>query len=228
VMITTGYDCELILVNDGSIDKTWEIISKLASKEPRILGINLVRNFGQHNALLCGIGFAKFDMCVTLDDDLQYLPEDIPKLIGKLDEGFDVVYGVPIVSCHGLARNFISFMARWAGSVIFGIEKARILSAFRAFRTELTSSFDHLQGHFVSIDSMLSWNTSNFGHIRVRHDWRRVEKSNYNFKKLLILSLTMLFGFNFRKYIHNSGKTSYVIQQTTGINNYKYDKGGSS
>ena len=86
---------EIILVNDGSRDRSWEIISELSSRFPAVRGLNLMRNYGQHNALLCGIRAAKYDVIVTMDDDLQHPPEEIPRLLEQLEQGFDVVYGAP-------------------------------------------------------------------------------------------------------------------------------------
>src|SRR5678816_854468 len=91
---------EVILVNDGSRDKSWSIIRSLAPQYPFVRGINMMRNYGQHNALLCGIRQAKGEMIVTMDDDLQHPPEEIHKLLSKLDEGYDVVYGTPQQEKH--------------------------------------------------------------------------------------------------------------------------------
>jgi glycosyltransferase involved in cell wall biosynthesis len=86
---------EILLVNDGSRDGSWPAIEKLAAKFPQVRGIDLMRNFGQHNALLAGIRAASGDLIVTLDDDLQNPPEEIPKILARLEEGVDVVYGCP-------------------------------------------------------------------------------------------------------------------------------------
>ena len=87
---------ELILVNDCSGDRSWEVIEKLQRQFPWVRGINLVRNFGQHNALLCGIRAARYPLTITMDDDLQNPPEEVPKLVKKLiAESVDVVYGTP-------------------------------------------------------------------------------------------------------------------------------------
>src|SRR6266853_4650773 len=91
--IATEY--EIILVNDGSRDRSWEIISDLSSRFATVRGLNLMRNYGQHNALLCGIRAARYEVIVTMDDDLQHLPETMPALLARLSEGYDVVYGPP-------------------------------------------------------------------------------------------------------------------------------------
>src|SRR5579871_5967812 len=92
---------ELILVNDGSVDGSWKTIQQFAAKYPWVHGYNLMRNCGQHNALLCGIRAALYPLIVTVDDDLQTPPEEIPRMLLKLEEGYDVVYGTPIRQAHG-------------------------------------------------------------------------------------------------------------------------------
>ena len=213
-----GGEFELILVNDGSFDSTWEVIVDLASQHHCITGFNLSRNFGQHNALLCGVRSAGFDTCVTLDDDLQHPPEEIPKLIKKLDQGFDIIYGVPKILNHGLIRNFISTLIRWFGETLLGIRRAKTLSAFRAFRTCLRSSFKDFQSPYVSIDPMLGRNTDRIGHVEVRHDVRHSEKSNYTLRKLFKLSLVMFVTFNCRSLpvFQNPGEEpSYIVKDIT-------------
>src|SRR5215831_2936237 len=91
---------EVVLVNDGSRDGSWRAIGELARRYDWVRGLNLMRNYGQHNALLAGIRAARHDVIVTMDDDLQNPPEDIHKLVTKLDDGFDVVYGTPRAGQH--------------------------------------------------------------------------------------------------------------------------------
>src|SRR5665648_44368 len=93
VLDPIGLPYEMIMVNDGSRDKSWQVIEKLVAENPgRVRGIRLMRNYGQHNALLCGIRAARNEICVTMDDDLQHPASAIPQILEKLDEGFDVVY----------------------------------------------------------------------------------------------------------------------------------------
>src|SRR5205809_7887521 len=105
---------EIILVNDGSRDRSWETISELSSRFAAVRGLNLMRNYGQHNALLCGIRAARYDVIVTIDDDLQHPPEEIPRLLARLEEGFDVVYGAPETEQNGLLRAIASRITRLA------------------------------------------------------------------------------------------------------------------
>ena len=84
---------ELILVNDGSRDRSWEVVQSLVDRHGWVRGVDMLRNYGQHNALLCGVRAARHDVIVTMDDDLQHPPEELPRLLERLGEGYDVVYG---------------------------------------------------------------------------------------------------------------------------------------
>jgi glycosyltransferase involved in cell wall biosynthesis len=187
---------ELILVNDGSRDRSWEVICQLAQQYSWVYGFQLMRNFGQHNALLCGIRAAKYDVIVTLDDDLQNPPEEIIKLVDKLDEGFDMVYGKPQKEQHGLWRDLASQVTKIALQGAMGAETARNVSAFRAFRAEVREAFANYQGPFPSIDVLLTWGTTRFSAIEVRHNPRQFGVSNYTFRKLVIHTLNMMTGFS--------------------------------
>jgi len=146
---------EIILVNDGSRDRSWEVISELSSHSPTVRGLSLMRNYGQHNALLCGIRAANYELIVTMDDDLQHSPEEIPRLLARLDEGFDVVYGTPENEQNGLMRAIASRITRLALRSAVGADVAKNVSAFRIFRTQLREAFAGYQTPFVSIDVLL-------------------------------------------------------------------------
>jgi glycosyltransferase involved in cell wall biosynthesis len=187
---------ELILVNDGSRDRSWDVIQDLAARYTWIRGFNLMRNFGQHNALLCGIRAAKYDVIVTLDDDLQNPPEEIPRLLSRLAEGHDVVYGTPKREAHGFLRDVASVVTKAALQSAMGAETARKVSAFRAFRTDLRESFSNYSGAFVSIDVLLTWGARDFAAVEVRNDVRTVGVSNYTLRKLVAHALNMVTGFS--------------------------------
>ncbi len=187
---------EAILVDDGSCDESWRAIKELAARYPEVRGLRLMRNYGQHNALLCGIRLAKYPVLVTLDDDGQNPPEEIPKLLEKLDEGYDAVYGTPAAAQHGILRNIASRLTKWALLSSMGAETARSVSAFRAFRSHLRESFAHFGGPYVCIDVMLTWGTARFGAVKVRHDARQYGRSNYSFRLLVRHALNMLTGFS--------------------------------
>ena len=187
---------EVILVNDGSRDRSWETISELCSQFPVVRGLNLMRNYGQHNALLCGIRAAKYDLVVTMDDDLQHPPEEIPRLLARLEEGFDVVYGAPKAEQNGPVRALASRITRLALSAAVGSEVAKNVSAFRVFRTQLREAFAAYQSPFVSIDVLLTWATTRFGATTVAFQPRHSGSSNYTFTKLVRHAFDMMTGFS--------------------------------
>ncbi len=186
---------ELILVNDGSRDRSWEIIANLSNDYPWLRGINLMRNYGQHNAILCGIHMAQYETIITMDDDLQHPPEEIYKLLDKLAQGWDVVYGSPEKEQHGLWRDLASQLTKLALQGVMGAETAGKVSAFRALQTPIRQAFENYQNSYVNIDVLLTWGSDRFTSIPVRHDPRYAGESHYTFRKLLLHALNMITGF---------------------------------
>lgn len=191
-----GVPFEVILVNDGSRDESWALIERCSAQRPWVVGIDLSRNFGQHNALLCGIRAARHDVIVTMDDDLQNPPEEIHKLLARLGEGLDVVYGSPEQEQHGLWRDLASQTTKLVLGGVLGASTARQVCGFRAFRHELREAFSDYSGPSVNVDVLLTWATTRFGAIRVRHEPRQYGASNYTFGKLVSHALNMLTGFS--------------------------------
>ncbi len=187
---------EIILVNDGSRDSSWDIISSLSECRPYVKGLNLMRNYGQHNALLAGIRKAGNQVIVTLDDDLQNPPEEIPRLLEKLGEGYDVVYGKPVARKHSLWRNFSSWVLKFVLKVIMGAEIGSHSSSFRAFRSVLRRGFDNFSDASLSIDVLLSWVAARTTFVFVEHHPRRDGKSGYSLGKLALLAFDLLTGYS--------------------------------
>ena len=191
-----GGEFEIVLVNDGSRDGSWRIIERLAAERPYVVGLDLSRNFGQHNALLCGIRAARHDVVVTMDDDLQNPPEEIPKLLRRLEDGFDVVYGSPEQEQHGFWRDLASQTTKLVLGRVLGASTARQVCGFRAFRAELREAFAEYSGPSVNLDVLLTWATTKFDAIRVPHAPRPFGESNYTLAKLVAHALNMLTGFS--------------------------------
>lgn len=187
---------EVILVNDGSADKSWESVCQIANEYRWVRGINLMRNFGQHNALLCGIRDAQGEIIITMDDDLQHPPEEIHLLLQKLNDGFDVVYGTPQQEQHGLWRDLASQVTKIVLQSAMGAETARQISAFRVFRTQVRDAFTNYENPYVSIDVLLTWGTTRFAAVTVRHNSRLIGHSNYTFRKLVLHTINMITGFS--------------------------------
>lgn len=191
-------DLEIVFVEDCGGDDSWSVIQQLAADDPRVRGCRMSRNYGQHNALLCGIREARGETIVTLDDDLQHPPEEIPRLLAKLEEGFDVVYGPPEREQHGLLRDLASQITKMALEGAMGAANARQVSALRAFRTCLRDAFAEYRSPTVNIDVLLTWATTRFSAERVRHEARKYGESGYTPRKLVRHALNMMTGFSTR------------------------------
>lgn len=187
---------EVILVNDGSRDQSWQRVCQLANQYTWVRGIHLMRNYGQHNALLCGVRAARSEVIITMDDDLQHPPEEMHKLLDRLSEGFDVVYGSPEKLPHAVWRNWFSIFTKRALSYVMGIPTVRDIAAFRAFRTDLRKAFATHQNPNVLLDVLLSWGTTNFGVVKVQEEPRPVGTSNYNFARLFNIAMVVLTGYS--------------------------------
>jgi len=191
-----GCDYEIILVNDGSRDATWAEVQSQLPQRRRVTALNMMRNYGQHNALLAGIRQAQYPLCATLDDDLQNPPEEIAALLAALTPDVDVVYGAPRAEKHNLARRLASRVTKLTLSRSMDVTVAEQISAFRLFRTDLRQAFEMYRGPFVNIDVLLTWGTSRFVAVRVRHDERAAGTSNYTFGRLITHAINMITGFS--------------------------------
>jgi undecaprenyl-phosphate 4-deoxy-4-formamido-L-arabinose transferase len=187
---------EVLLVDDGSPDDSWSVITKLADADRRVRGISLGRNYGQHNALLAGIREARCDVIVTIDDDLQHPPEQIPALLDALLPDVDLVYGYPDQENHSWARNILSRVTKLALGASVKSDIAKHVSAFRAFRTSLRDGVADVQDPFFSLDVLLSWTTTRMVAIPVAMDERRYGRSNYSTIALTRIALNLVTGFS--------------------------------
>jgi glycosyltransferase involved in cell wall biosynthesis len=187
---------EVILVEDSSRDRSWEVVRGLAARDARIRGLRLSRNYGQHNALLCGIRAAKYGVIVTMDDDLQHPVSEIPLLLQALTQGHDVVYGTSTDNQHDLWRNLASRMTKLALQNAMGAKSAAQVSAFRAFPTRLRDAFQDYRSPSVSIDVLLTWATTRFTGVTVKHAPRLTGTSNYTVRKLITHAFNLMTGFS--------------------------------
>jgi glycosyltransferase involved in cell wall biosynthesis len=186
---------EVILVNDASRDNSWAVVRQLAQRYAWVQGLDLMRNFGQHNALLCGIRAARYDVIVTMDDDLQHPPAEIGKLLALLGDGYDVVYGAPLKLPHSPVRNWLSKHIKRGVARATGLPHIADASAFRVFRAELRQAFADYRSPNLMLDALLGWGTSRFGVVRVNLQPRTLGRSNYNFMKLFNQTMLLVVGF---------------------------------
>jgi undecaprenyl-phosphate 4-deoxy-4-formamido-L-arabinose transferase len=194
-----GRKFEILLVDDGSADGGWDRIRELVAEAEGVRGFCLSRNFGQHNATLCGVRNAKFDACITLDDDLQHPPKEIPTLLEKLDEGWDVVYGRAKQPQHFWLRDRIAAATKSIVGTATGLGRVREQSPFRAFRTELRAAFSAYMGPDVLLDILLGWATTRFTSVEVEH--RPLEagrKTRYTARSLFDMGILALTAYSTR------------------------------
>jgi glycosyltransferase involved in cell wall biosynthesis len=196
VLPTLTSTFEAILVEDGSPDQSWEAIARLAEQYSWVRGIRMMRNYGQHNALLCGIREARYDIIVTMDDDMQHPAEELPRMIAALTPDVDVVYGSPEEERHGVLRDIASQVTKLVLQSAMGAETARNISAYRVFRAVLREAFVNFHGPYVNLDVLLTWATRRFKRLLVPHRKREIGKSNYTLRKLITHTFNMVTGFS--------------------------------
>ena len=176
---------EVLLVDDGSRDDSVSVATRLRAQYPFVRLLRLLRNYGQHNALLCGIRHARHDVVVTMDDDLQHPPERIASLIVRLNEGADLVYGFPEREPHGLWRNIASPLTKIMIRHVLGVDSVTKVSGFRAFRRTIAAALDDFKGPFVNLDVMFTWGTTRIDAVVMPLEARAHGASNYSVWKLV-------------------------------------------
>jgi len=189
-------DFEIILVNDGSVDQSWHVISELARADIRIKAINLLRNYGQHPANLCGFRHASGDWLITMDDDLQNPPEEIAHLIAKATEGHDLVLGKFRSKMHAAHRRIGSKIVNWLNARIFKKPEGLVLSNFRILRKDVVKRICEYQSPFPYIPGLALMFSASPANVEVEHHPRRIGKSNYNALRITQLVATILFNYS--------------------------------
>ncbi len=190
-----GMTHEIIFVDDCGGDESWDVIQSIATSSPRVRGIKLSRNFGQHAATLCGISRSRGEWVVTIDDDLEQPPESVPGLIMKGEEGFALVYGVYESRTHAAWRNATSEIGR--SLFKFAIPSLnREYTSFRAIHKTAATALSRFQSPFTFVDGYLSWITTNYGTVVVPHSQRGEGRSNYNLRKLVTHMVNIFVTFS--------------------------------
>lgn len=184
-----GYECEIILANDGSTDGTFDEIKKLAEEYPCVHGLNLMRNFGQHNALMAAMNFANGDYVMGMDDDMQTHPSQIFKLIFKIEEGFDLVYGVYPVRHNSPIKNFTSKINKYTSRVMLERPKEIESSNFWIITKAVNDEVIKYNTFNPYVDAIFYRVTHNIGMVEIEHHKREEGSSGYTFKRLLKLWL---------------------------------------
>ena len=189
---------EIVIVDDGSGDDTWATIEQLAADDSSVRGLQLLRNYGQHNALLAGIRDARQPLVLTMDDDLQHPPAEVATLLEALRPEVDLVYGRPAQERQSPMRNIASRFSKWAMATSLGPDVYPRSGAFRLFRRQLVAASSEVHDPSLSIDVLLSWATNRIVDVPVEHHDRTVGRSGYSLTRLLRHMANMVTGYSTR------------------------------
>jgi undecaprenyl-phosphate 4-deoxy-4-formamido-L-arabinose transferase len=192
-----GRPFEIIFVDDGSSDRSWEILSELYQRHPeQVRVLQFVRNFGQHQAIFAGFQTTRGEIVVTLDADLQNLPEDIPKLVAKLEEGYDSVGGWRENRLDSWLRTLPSYFMNRTMSWVTGVQLKDYGCMLRAYRREVVDGINQCQESSSFIPALANLFSRRVAEIPVGHAERERGTSKYNLFKLLRLNFDLMTGFS--------------------------------
>lgn len=189
-------EIEIVLVNDGSTDKTFEVIESLCDQYPFIKGINLAKNFGQDGARMAGYRFCTGDYIVSLDDDGQNPPAEAHKLIAKLEEGYDVVFGQYVVKKHSWFKNFGSKVNDKMANIVIGKPADLTLCSYFAMNAFVAKEIVKYDGAFPYVWGLILRTTNRIANEVIEHREREVGETTYTFAKLLGLWLNGFTAFS--------------------------------
>lgn len=187
---------ELILVNDVSPDNSWQVIEQLVKEYKFLKGICLMKNAGQHNAIMAGLRYAKGEIIVIMDDDLQHPPEQVPNLIAAIEAGSDVCYTKYLNSKHALWKRMGSWFNDRIATVLTGKSKNIYLSSFKALHARVVNEIIKYEGPFPYIDGLILGVTQNITSLPINHQSRHEGIGNYNLRSSISLWLKMATNFS--------------------------------
>lgn len=214
-----GFKVEIILVNDGSPDNSWEVINELAQKHEEVIAINLLKNYGQHTAVYCGIAESKGDFIITMDDDMQNPPSELPKLIAKISEGHDLVFAEFAQKMHAGHRKLGTLLIGYLNKEIFGKPKNIKLTNFRIFNRATATRVLEYRTNYPYIPGLLLLNASRMANVVTEHHVREIGTSNYNLIRILQLVSRLLFNYSSYplKLVSGSGIVISILSFLAGI-----------
>ena len=196
VFATSQKQYQLILIDDGSKDNSWQILKQQKELYPAQLTIiQLSKNYGQHNAIICGFNYSKGDFLITMDDDLQHPPEEIIKLIDKqIENDVDVVYGIYTKRQHNMMRSAGSYFIRKTSK--YTSNTIGEGSSFRLIKKEIIKKIiENHQHNFVFLDELIQWYTSNLAIVNITHNIRKEGKSGYSTTKLFKMYIDIVINY---------------------------------
>ncbi|HWY37074.1 MAG TPA: glycosyltransferase [Bacteroidia bacterium] len=191
VLETSGKSYELILIDDGSKDNSWEVVKQVKNSNKNITGIKLNKNYGQHNALLCGLNNCSGNYIVTIDDDAEQNPDDILKLYKEITENdHDLVYGMPVNQRKNIFREILTYLYKLSSRI--ENKNAGNGSSFRLFKKSLKENLINHTGSLFFVDEIALWYTDKIGYVKVNYLRSKKSVSGYNPSSLFTMSLGVL------------------------------------
>lgn len=187
---------EIIFVVDGSPDASFEVLRELKGDREDVLVIDLLRNYGQHSAMICGIEHATGDFVLTMDDDLQNPPEEIIKLVRRIEEGHDVVFGRFMQKMHGGTRKLGTKFVGWLNQKLFAKPADLTLTNFRIMRAEIARAICAHRSSHPYLPGLLLMTGKTFANVDVEHHAREEGQSNYTLKVILKLIWRIIFNYS--------------------------------
>lgn len=189
-------DYEIILVEDGGPDNSWEVIEKIAKTNLKVVGIKLSRNFGQHYAITAGLDQSKGDWIVVMDCDLQDQPEEIEKLYKKAQEGFDIVIGRRFDRKDGFFKKFFSKIFYRTLGYLTGSEQDETVANFGIYNRNVINAVVSMRESIRYFPTMVKWVGFRSTKVNVEHNSRNEGKSGYNLKRLINLALDIILAYS--------------------------------
>ena len=194
VIKSLGKTYEIILVDDGSRDQSFEVMKNLSERDGNVVSVQFTRNFGQHPAIAAGLTRATGDVAVIMDADLQNPPEEIPKLLSGIEQGYDLVFGVRKQRKDSLLRRAGSFFADLILKALLGPQGN--VSAFLAVRRQFVEAFNSCPERNKFFTAMFTWLGAKSLNIEVEHSERFAGKTHYSLGKLVQLVIVMTVSFS--------------------------------
>lgn len=218
-----GAQAEIVCVDDRSPDGSWAVLKELKDKHPELKIARLVRNAGQHSAVLCALTLSTGDIVVTMDDDLQHPPEEVPKLVRAVENGPELVIGAyEGAKQHSAFRNLGGKVVDATLRRIFKLDRSFELTSFRAISRPLVDRVRSSYSAFPYITALLLSHSSSFSNVPVRHEPRREGTSNYSFTKSLALASNLIFTYSSYPAIFISSLCGLVFVLLLGYSSYVF------
>lgn len=187
-------DYEIILVNDASPDESWRAIEQECKKNPKVKGLNLSRNFGQHYAITAGLSYAQGEWIVVMDCDLQDRPEEIPNLYAKAQEGYDIVLARRVNKQFGFFKKLSSSLFHYMFDKLSGSKTDESVANFGIYSKQVIAEYNKVPEYARSFQSIIGYLGFKTTAIEVEHAERAEGKSSYNLRRLLKLSFDIIIS----------------------------------